>query len=161
METLEIHGIITLYEIPEEWAIDDELFKACWPRLSEEAKAQRQAKEPVHNLFVTAGVNLFLANLSVAAQSQMFPITQILSVGNGAITGVLRSDTSVAGDGFATGARKAPVLYTPTLFITTIQTNFLSTDAVGTWTNLGFYGRNTSLNQDATTTTGTGALMTH
>ena len=168
-----IDGIISLYEIPEEWATNKALFDAWWlpeteegpdglqhivreARISDEAKAQRLVVEPVHNLIMNAGITRYLINQSVQAQASMQPFAQIMSVGNGAITGVLRADTAVAGDGFATGARKAPTSNSQTGFLTTIITNFASGDAVGTWTNIGWYGGGS-----ATTTTGTGVLYTH
>lgn len=174
----EPEGIISIYEIPEEWAQDDELFKFWWQpktelgsdhlyhivepaRISDEAKAQRLVGPPLHNLFTTLGYTLHLTNLSVASQVAMFPVTQILSVGNGAISGVTRADTSVSGDGFVSGSRKAPATYSLVGFLTTINVNFASGDALGTWTNAGFYGFNVSSSQNASTATGTGALMTH
>lgn len=179
IETIsEPEGIITLYEIPEEWAQNDELFRAIWlpktelgkdglyhiiepARISDEAKAGRMAKPPTRNLFTTLGYTLLLANLSVANQNQQFPITQILSIGNILSAGVTRGDTTVAGDGFASGSRKAPVSYSVVGFLTTISINFAAGDALGNWTDLGFYGFSIAGSQNATTATGTGALMTH
>lgn len=171
-------GIISLYEIPPEFANDDALFKAWWlpeveyvegvgnvivreARLSDEAKAQRLVREPVHNLMTNAGIALYLTNQSVATQGAMFPFYQITSLGNGAITGVTRADTAVAGDGFASGARKAPTAYQQYGFTTTIVTTFGNSDAVGTITNGGCYGYKTSASQNATTTAGTGQLQSH
>ena len=159
-------------------AQDDELFKAWWcPKtelgsdglyhivetapISDEAKAQRLVGEPRHNLFTTLGYSLLLTDLSVASQVAQFPITQILSVGNGAISGVTRADTSVSGDGFVSGSRKAPATYSLVGFLTTINVNFASGDALGTWTNMGFYSYSISKSQNATTATGTGDLATH
>jgi hypothetical protein len=177
-EQIGIHGILRLYRIEPEWAENPELFNALWlpkvargpdglyrivedARISDEAKAGRLVMEPVENLLTNTGIALILTNLSVANQSQQFPVTQILSVGNGAIGGVTRSDTSVNGDGFTNGARKAPSSYQQVGFQTTIITNFGNSDAVGTWTNVGFYGYSVAGSQNATTTAGTGALMTH
>lgn len=168
-----IDGILRLYKIPEEWATNKELFDAWWlpetevgldgfiriardARISDEAKAQRLVMEPVHNLITNSGINRILVNQSATAQSGMQPFSQILSVGNGAITGVTRSDTSVIGDGFASGARKAPTSNYQVGFLTTIITNFASGDAVSTWSNVGWYGGGS-----ATTTTGTGVLYSH
>jgi len=173
-----IEGVISAYRIPEEWAQDKAQFEYWWlpktqlgedglyhiiqeARVSDESKAQRLVKEPVHNLIVNAGIALFLTNISVQTQGAMYPITQILSAGNGTCTGVLRSDTSVPGDGFISGARKAPTSYTKVGFLTNVYTTYASGDGVGTWTSVGWYGRDTVGNHDATTTTGSGALMTH
>lgn len=171
MDTIGLHGIITLHEIPSEW--DDEAFKYWWcplttpdgqilqpARISDEAKAQRIVKR-AENLITNTGIALILTNLSVANQVQQFPVTQILSVGNGAISGVTRADTSVAGDAFGTNARKAPSSFSRVGFQTTIVTQYASGDANGSWSNIGFYGYNTGSSQNATTTAGTGSLMTH
>lgn len=168
-----IDGILRLYAIPEEWANDKALFDAWWlpevepdangflrivreARISDEAKAQRLVIPPVHNLITNSGVNRILVNQSSTTQGGMQPFTQILSVGNGAITGVTRSDTAVAGDAFVASARKAPASNSQVGFLTTIITNFASGDAQSTWTNVGWYGGGS-----ATTTAGTGVLYSH
>ncbi len=173
-----LDGILRIYAIPEEFAQNKELFDAWWmpeteqgpdgfyrivrdARISDEAKAQRLAAPPVHNLITNLGIALILSNLSVTTQGSMQPVTQIMSAGNGTCTGVLRGDTSVPGDGFTTGARKAPASFAVVGFLTTIITNFASGDGVGTWTSVGWYGYKVAGAQNATTTTGTGALMTH
>lgn len=173
MEHLNIHGIITLYKIPDEWS--DEDFKYWWcpgthpmtgeilrpARISDEAKSQLIAKAPVENLITNNGLTSLLSNMCISGIGSLYPFFQILSVGNGAITGVARADSSVAGDGFATGARKAPTSYSVTGFSAQVVTNFASGDAVGTWTNIGIYGYNSGSAQNATTTSGTGNLNTH
>lgn len=177
-ETIGLRGVLSLYRIEDELAQDDDLLRAWWQpvveigpdglariveeaRISDEAKAGRLVMPPIENLITNVGIALIMTNLSVASQAQQFPVTQILSVGNGALTGVTRADTSVPGDGFTTGARKAPSSYQQVGFTTTIITSYGSTDAVGTWTNMGFYGYSVAGSANATTSTGTGALMTH
>ncbi len=161
MDTLGIKGIITVHETPD-WT--DAEFAERWARMSAGEKRSRQiplddGRMSAENLITNAGINLILLNLSFANPGQLQPVTQILSVGNATISGVTRADTAVAGDGFTTGARKAPATVAVSGFITTIATNFGSGDAVGTLTNVGFYGWSGSAN--ATTTTGSGKLMTH
>lgn len=161
MDTIGIRGIITVHEIPD-WC--DEEFAIRWAAMTEDEKRARQVqladgRWQAENLITNTGIALILKNLSVAGQGSMNPVTQILSVGNGALTGVTRSDTGVIGDGFGTNARKAPSSFAVTGFSTTITTNYASGDANGTWTNVGFYGWSGSAN--ATTTTGSGALQTH
>lgn len=161
MDTIGIKGIITVHEIPE-WC--NEEFAARWGAMSEDEKRHRQlrladGRWQAENLITNTGINLILKNLSYSGQSQLQPVTQILSMGNGALSGVTRTDTSVAGDGFGTNSRKAPSSFGVTGFVTTITTNLASGDANGTWTNVGFYGWSGSAN--ATTTTGSGSLMTH
>lgn len=174
-ETLDIHGKIIIYRLdhdmsdeelrywlePETALGDDGLYHIVRPaRWSEQEKARRKELE-IDNLITNAGMTQLLNNLSVTGQGNMQAFAQIFSVGNGAITGVTRADTSVAGDGFATGARKAPASFSIVGFVSTITVNFLSTDAVSTWTNAGFYGFKPSGSQNASTTTGTGELNTH
>jgi hypothetical protein len=163
METIGIKGILTIHEIPD-WT--DEEFVCHWARMSEGEKHSRQVpladgRMRAENIITNAGITTILNNLSVTGQGNMQTFAQILSVGNGSITGVTRSDTSVVGDGFTSGARKVPASFTSTGFSTTITTNFASGDAVGTWTNIGIYSFNPSGPQNATTTAGTGQLSTH
>lgn len=166
MERIGIRGLLTLYERPAEWSTEEmcalwcpvtdargRLLRPARVREEERAHLIRQRGE---NLFTNDGIAQWMTDLSVANQSQMQPITQILSVGNGSITGVFRSDTSVAGDGFTSGARKAPVSYSQVGLQTTVIADYSGSDGVGTWTNIGFYGGGS-----ATTSTGTGTLMTH
>lgn len=169
MDTIGIHGIITLHEIPD-WT--DEEFKYWWcpatdmfghilrhARISDEAKAQRIVLRS-ENILTNTGIALFLNDISVTGQGSMYPFSQILSVGNGTFTGATRALTGVSGDGFGTNSRKATASFAVTGFSTTITTNYASGDANGTWTNIGFYGFNTNTAQNATTTAGTGSLMT-
>jgi hypothetical protein len=171
-EPFGIHGIITLHKIPPEWSPED--FAYWWnpvtapngqvlqpARISDDAKRLWLAHEPIENILTNTAISLLLTNMSVANQSQMFPFTQILSAGNGAIVGVMRKDAAVAGDGFATGARKAPSSFAVTGFSTTVTTQYGTSDAVGTFTNIGFYGYSVAGSQNASVTSGTGALMTH
>lgn len=172
METIGIHGLIAAYEYPACWS-DEEFRFWCCPvadeagreirpaRMSGEWKRLRLVAPLTENLLTNTGIALLLANMSVAGQGSMNPFFQILSVGNGAITGVTRADPSVAGDAFGTNARKAPASYSVIGFSSTIITNYASGDANGTWTNIGIYGYKSAGAQAATTSAGTGALMTH
>lgn len=176
IEKLCPEGVISIYEIENNWAEDKAEFDYYWlpetkvvngvhrivrpARVSDGEKRERMAMQPVHNLITTAGISLLLTNMAVASLSNQ-PFSQILSVGNGAITGVTRADTSVAGDGFTSGARKAPTSLSHVGFLITLLINFASGDAVGSWSNLGMYGYNVLGSQNATTTAGTGTLFTH
>ena len=168
-----MEGIVSAYKIPDEFANDKALFDYWWlpetrwddykgfvvtreARISDEAKAQRLAVPPKHNLITTAGITQMLNNQAVANQSQQQPISQILSIGNGPIKGVTRADTAVAGDNWIFGGRKPPNSLSHVGFLITVFTNLGTGDAVGTWTNIGFYGGGS-----ATTTTGSGVLMSH
>jgi len=171
MEECGIHGIISLYKIPDIWT--EEEFKYWWcpvtnefgcilqpARMSDETKANRLIQKPTENMLTNAGITLWLANNSASGQGNMYPFSQILSVGNGAFTGAIRTATSVSGDGFASGSRKAPVSNSQVGFQSTVVFNFASGDALGGWTNAGLYGYNTSSPANATATSGTGTLMT-
>lgn len=180
MDKIGIRGVISLHAIPD-WT-DEELAYMWTPettwdpkrgwvitrqaRVSEGEKRSRRirfgnGKYEVENLITNTGIALLLSNISVTGQGSMEPFFQILSVGNGALTGVTRSDTAVSGDGFISGARKAPASFSVVGFQTTVVTNYASGDGVGTWTNIGAYGYKVASSQNATTSTGTGALMTH
>lgn len=166
IEPIGVHGIITIHKIPDEWS--DEDFKHWWcpvvapngqilqpARISDEQKRLWLAHEPVENIITNSGISYLLTNTGVQSTGSMIVFSQILSVGNGAITGVTRSDTAVAGDAFGTNARKAPASHSNTGFSVTITTNYASGDANGSWSNIGFYGNG------ATTSAGTGNLTTH
>ncbi len=170
-------GIISLYSIPNEFAEDDELFKSWWlpetawvegvgnvivreARISEEAKAQRLVMEPRHNLMTNTGIALYLTNQSVTTQGAMFPFYQITAFGNGTFSGATRALTSLPGDGFASGSRKAPISYIQYGFTSTVLTSFGTGDANGTITCVSAWGYKVAGAQNASTTTGSGAMMT-
>lgn len=165
-EQFGVHGIILLRKIPDEWTDEQFTYWYCPvvapngqvlqpARISDDTKKLWLAHEPVHNIITNTGINTLLTNTGVQSTGSMVVFSQILSVGNGPITGVTRGDTSVSGDGFGTNARKAPASHANTGFVVTITTNFATTDAQGGWTNIGLYGAG------ATGTTGSGSLMTH
>lgn len=174
-QPLDLHGRIRLYALPEDWT-DEEL--RYWlepetelgedglyhlvrkPRMSQEER-ERRTVLTAKNLIMNVGMTQLLNNMSVSGQGNMQAFAQIFSVGNGSISGVTRTDTSVAGDGFGTNARKVPASFSIVGFTTTITTNYASGDANGTWTNAGLYGFKVSGAQNATTTTATGQLNTH
>lgn len=166
------HGIITLHKIPNEWT--DEDFAYWWcpvtapngqvvqpARISDETKRAwltplADGRLYAENLITNNGISQLLTNHGVQAQASMQPFSQIFAVGNGAISGVTRADTTLPGDGFATNSRKAPASHTNTGFSVTITTNFASGDAVGIWTSVAFFGGGS-----ATTTTATGTMESH
>lgn len=174
-DVIGIEGMLRLYHLPYDMSDEelrywwepetergeDGLFHIVRPaRMSREEKQSRfilQAK----NLITNAGITQLLNNMSVTGQGNMQAFFQILSLGNGAVTGVTRIDTSVSGDGFTTGARKVPASFSSVGFATTVTTNLGSGDAVGTLTNGGIYGFNPSGAQNATTSSGTGLLLSH
>lgn len=163
MDTIGIKGIITIHEIPD-WS-DEELAER-WARMSAGEKRSRQVplndgRMQAENLITNVGITQLLNNISVAGQGNMQAFAQVLAVGNGTITGVMRTDTGVNGAAWTSGTRKIPASFSITGFSTTIVTNFASGDAVGTWTSIGLYGYNPTTGQNAQTATITGQLNTH
>jgi hypothetical protein len=175
-ETIGIKGRLSIIELPHDMSdeelrywlepeteLDPEtgLYRIKRPaRMSAGEQRSRTVLE-ANNLITNAGMTQLLNNMSVTGQGTMQTFAQIFSVGNGLITGVARTDTSVVGDGFASGSRKVPASFSIVGFTTTIISNFASGDAVSVWTNAGFYGFKVSGAQNATTTAGTGQLNTH
>lgn len=174
-DTIGIEGVMRFYQLPTDWT--DEELRYWWEpetelgkdglyhiirssRMGPEEKERRRILT-ASNLLTNSGITQLLNNIAVTGQGSMQAFFQILSLGNGAITGVARTDTAVAGDAFTTGARKVPASFTSVGFATTVTTNLGSGDAVGTLTNGGIYGFNPSGGTNATTTIGTGLLLSH
>jgi hypothetical protein len=146
---------------PETELGPDGLYRIKRPaRMSEEEKERRTVLR-AENLITNSGMSQLLNNMAVTGQGNMQCFAQIFAVGNGAISGVTRGDTSIAGDGFATNSRKVPASFSSVGFLTIITSNFASGDAVGTWTNCGLVGFKPSGSQNATTTANTGQVNTH
>lgn len=163
-DTFRIKGIVRASEIPQEWSLDD--FKYYWCDLHDadgnlirraamrERERLKYAVYEAENLITTNGINNILTMLSSSPGSGMF-FSQILSLGNGAISGVSRADTSVAGEGGLSNNRKAAAGFSITGSQTDIAFVYPGTDGQGALTNIGLYG------QGANTTDGTGTLQTH
>lgn len=156
-----LEGIIKIREWPNWLDPNDETEFLKWRKRITEKEWDRYTVAEGRNLITNLGVNGLFQNIGNSTQSFLQPFSQIMSVGNGAITGVLRTDTAVAGDGFGTNSRRQPNSLTVTGFQADVGTNYLAADAQATWTNLGFYGYKFSASQNATTTAGTGELNTH
>lgn len=178
-----VAGTVRIRKMPSDMTEAD--FAAWWPRVSEKDRSRYSVglrvpkmvwnhylrryewngdydeREDAHNLITNNGILSLLQLIVYSNQSQLQPYQQIMSAGNGAITGVQRTDIAVAGDGFASGSRKVPNLYQITGFTGVHSTLYGSGDALGTWTNIGWYGYNFTSSQNATTTSGTGWLNTH
>lgn len=171
-----MQGKLILYELPEDWS--EEEFDELWrpkmerdeqgrahllrsARLSDEQKA-RWAVLEAENMIMNRGMTQILNNLSVPGVGQMQPFGQVLSLGNGAITGITRTDTGVSGDGFGTNSRKTlPASSLISFHLVIVSVSYAGGDANGTLTNGGLYGVNASTGQQATTSAGTGQLNTH
>lgn len=178
-----IEGIVKIREIPSDCSEAD--FQAWWPRLTEKERNRRNAgigvprmrfnlwtrrmewtgeyrqEEEAHNLITNLGITALLQLIDFGLTAQLHPYQQIMSVGNVPLSGVTRADTAVPGDAFVASARKVPTAHSEVGFQGTHSTLYGATDAVATWYSAGWYGYNFAMSQDATTTGGTGALMTH
>lgn len=174
-ESLGIKGHLAIIELPHDMSDEeladwlnpvtelgeDGLYHVIKPaKISEEERARRTALE-AENLLTNAGIAQFLNNLMAPGQGLLQPFSQIFAVGNGAIAGVTRSDTAVAGDGFTTGTRKVPTGTGLVGLTTTLSMSYASGDAQGSWTNAGLFGFNVNTLQQASTTANTGQLNTH
>ena len=178
-EAIRIETRISAYAIPEwtdeelrYWWVEDTapgpdgLYRVVRPaRISDEEKARRKIAEGT-NLFTNVGLIQLVANMGAQSQGGMQTWGGILSLGNGAVPGLpTRADTTVWGDGFATGSRKVAAATTVSGLTGTATFNFGSGDALGTITNAGYYGFMFGLpghpNSPATTTAGSGQLNSH
>ena len=108
--------------------------------------------DEIYNLITNNGITILLNNAAFQVNTSMIPFTQILEVGSGSISGVARTDIAIAG---ALTPRKAPANFITAGTQVDISFAFLAGDAVATWTNVGLWGNG------ATTTAGTGVMMTH
>jgi hypothetical protein len=118
-------------------------------RLSEREKQGYQVAE-FHNLITNNGRSQVLTFIGSASGTTP-PFTQQFAVGNGAISGVNATDTSLANEVF----RKAPASYAVQGTEVDINIVFGTTDAEYTYTNAGIWG------VSASGTLGSGVLMTH
>lgn len=149
MDTFSLEGIVRIYELPEDlWSA--EAFQRWWPRfsLAEREKHGRLVVE-ARNLVTSAGRSLILTYIGNSGTTAAF--AQQYAVGTGAIAQVSPSDAALASELF----RAAPSSYTVVGNQVTISTIFSTSQANGAWTNCGLFGNG------ATSTTGSGTLMTH
>ncbi len=145
---LKFSGCLRVRELPADCSEAD--FAAWWPRLSQKERDRYTVCE-AHNILTNYGRNQALAYFGTPNTLGAF--AQILSIGTGAIAGVNATDTAVVTDTFF---RKVPNVYAIIGTQVDISVYIGTTDAVGTWTNAGIYGGGS-----ATTTYGSGLLMTH
>jgi len=144
--TLHFEGILRIREIPADW--DEATFQHWWARMTEREK-DRWTRWEGSNLLMNAGRNQLLTFLGQATAPATF--SQQFSVGTGTIYAVQPSDTAVSGE----LARIAPASFSIVGNTVTVTSTFSTSQANGTWTNCGLYGIS------ATSTLGTGTLMTH
>jgi hypothetical protein len=100
LDFIKIEGIIRIRELPIDCTEED--FKAWWPRLAEQEK-DRYTVDRFHNL-ITAGGKTALINYlktlpaTVGTQlNNVDPFGEKMALGNGVVTGIFASDTSIFG----------------------------------------------------------------
>jgi hypothetical protein len=151
--SLSIEGLLRIYEVPDE-LLDRKWWrhvrKKGWRHLTLAEKA-REGKLVVeaHNDVLSAGRTQLLtfagSNTTTTAFSQYY------AVGTGTIFKIQPSDAALATELF----RAVPASFTIVGNGVTVTTNFSAVQALGTFTNAGIFGNG------ATSTPGSGTLMTH
>lgn len=159
MDTLNFKGILKIREIPSDW--DDIMFRYWWcdersssgalirkARMSEREKDRWTVLE-AENMLMNAGRTQILTFMGQLTAPAVF--TQYYAVGTGTIYLVQPSDFSLTSELF----RAVPASFSLVGNAVTVTTNFSTSQANGTYTNAGIFGVN------ATSTSGSGTLMTH
>jgi len=142
-------GKIKLRVLPGDLTLAE--FLEWWPRLTEKERDHYTEYE-TRNLITTAGRSQVLTYIgSPNLSSPVVPFSQYFSVGTGATLTVNPGDSHVNGE----LTRLVPSTYTVSGNGVDISTFFSTSNGNGTWTNCGIYGNN------ATSTLGTGTLLTH
>jgi hypothetical protein len=144
-----LEGILRIYEFSCDAEAQD--LYAWWPRLSCREKA-REGKLVVEarNKLMSAGRTQILSFIGASGTTTAF--SQYYAVGTGAIYTIQPSDVLLAGELF----RAIPASFAVVGNAVTVTTPFSTGQANGTYTNAGLFGGGT-----ATSTSGTGVLMTH
>lgn len=146
-EMLHFTGLVKVRELPRDCAFAD--FMAWWPRLTERERERWTAYE--HRNVLTSSGRTQLLTYASSGLATTLGFAQEFSVGTSPIISVSAGDTSVQGELY----RSAPTTTTITGNQVDISTYFGPSQANGNYTNAGLYGVN------ATSTLGTGTLMTH
>ena len=144
-DALFVTGIIKARALPHGCELSD--FLNWWPRVSEHDRDLWTVYEH-KNMLTTTGRNQALTYLG-SSTSTTLGFAQYFAVGNFGINTVSPGDSSVQGEFF----RAVPNTITGTQV--DISTFFGPTQGVGLITNAGLFGIN------ATSTSGSGTLMTH
>lgn len=140
-------GIIKVRELPKDITLQD--YEEWWPRLSEHERERYTAYE-AHNILTLSGFNQLLTYISSSTATTL-GFSQYFAVGTFPIITVQAGDTSVQGEIF----RAVPSSATTIGNQLTLSTFFGASQGNGNYTNAGLYGVN------ATSTLGSGTLMTH
>jgi hypothetical protein len=144
-------GRIIGFEHPQGMPLQE--YWRWWPSLNEsEQRHWRESHQclETHNLLTVQGRTQLLSYIGSNAAVNA-PFAQYLAIGNFPIANVSGGDTSVQGEIYRQIPNSAVVTGTQI----DIQTVIGTSSGNGTWTNCGLYGLN------ATSTSGSGTLMTH
>lgn len=161
-ESLAIEGHLRIFQLPDGW--DEATYRYWWcgqeqderGQFLSDARMSRREKERYgihesHNLMTAQGLYILLSYL-VQPYGTASNFAQYFGVGTGAISQVATADTTIATE----IARVQPA---GAFFITgntqSITCFFGTGVGTGTWTNGGLFGNG------ATSTLGTGQLLTH
>lgn len=185
--SISIAGNVSAYALPEEWSDeelrywfvpetapgDDGLMRVVRPARFGNEQMEQRVLHRSKNIVTQAGLGAILNNLgviqqgSVNSENGLWPFAQILTIGSGPYPfGSLLPGQGIPRTGYNITSelgRKVPAAFNIVGFTTTILVNFGASDAVGTWTQLGFYGVATPLGGifiNATLTPATGSLYT-
>ncbi len=142
-------GKIKLRVLPGDLTLAE--FMEWWPRLTEKER-DRYTEYETRNLITTAGRSQVLTYIGAPnLSSPVVPFSQYFSVGTGPTLTVNPGDSHINTE----LTRLVPSTYTVSGNGVDISTFFGTSQGNGTWSNCGLYGNN------ATSTLGTGTLLTH
>lgn len=144
---LGLDGLVKIRELPYGCEMAD--FLEMWEKMTPREKERMTVYEH-HNTITSAGRTQALTYLSSSTATTL-GFAQYFAVGTFPINSVSPGDTSVQTEIF----RAVPQTITITGTQADVATMFGSAQANGTYTNCGLYGIN------ATSTSGSGSLMTH
>lgn len=148
-DSLHIEGIVRIYALPEDLA-DEAAYKRWWATFSESEKERFSTlKGEFRNIITSAGRTQVLTFMGNTGTTTAF--AQQFAVGTGAISKVDAADNALAGELY----RNAPSSYSVVGNAVTVSTLIDASHGIGTWSNCGFFGNG------ATSTSGSGTLMTH
>lgn len=145
-DLLRVRGQIFFYALPETWTAKE--YTCYWLHMSKRER-ERYLVHHVHNLLTTSGRTQILTFMGASGTTSAF--AQYIAFGTFPIAAVSPGDTSVQTEIY----RAVPASFTVSGTQVDISLTLPSGSANGTLTNAGIYGIN------ATSTSGSGTLMTH
>jgi hypothetical protein len=150
-ERISALGEIRFYELPGDTNWTEENYRKYWPGLfADKHKRENMLAMETHNLLTTVGRAQILSYIGSTSGSSV-GFAQYFSLGTGLANTLSPGDTTIATELF----RVVPTTTTTTGNTIDIQSLIGSAQAVGVLSNAGLWGNG------ATTTLGTGSLLTH